>query len=52
MSHLAKRARSLIKTYGTVGNMKRLTKELKILQKAEKDIYTASKNITRILKKR
>ncbi len=52
MSHIAKRAEKLIQTYGTVGNMKRLTKELKSLKKAEKDIYTASKNITKILKKK
>ena len=52
MSHLAKRAKVLIKKFGTVGNIKRLTKEYKRLEKAEKDIYLASKNITKILKKK
>lgn len=51
MSHISKRARELIATYGTVGNAKRLTKEYKAIQKAEKDLKTASANITKILKK-
>ena len=51
MPHLSKKAEKLIKTYGTVGNMKRLTRELKSLKKAEKDLYLASQNITKILKK-
>ncbi len=52
MAHLSKRARELIETYGTTGNIRRLTKELKAIQKAEKDLKLASKNITRILKKK
>lgn len=52
MSHIAKRAEKLIETYGTVGNINRLTKELKTLKRAEKDLYLASKNITKILKKK
>lgn len=50
MVHLSKRSRELIKKYGTVGDIKRLTKELNIIQKAEKDIKQASANITKILK--
>ena len=51
MVNLSKRARTLVKNFGTVGNMKKLTKELKVLQKAERDMKLASSNITRILKK-
>ena len=52
MTHIAKRAEKLVKTYGTTGNIKKLTKELKTLKKAEKDLYLASANITKILKKK
>ena len=46
----SKRARELIETFGTTGNIKRLTKELKALRKAERDMKIASDNITKILK--
>lgn len=52
MAHLSKRARELIATFGTTSNIRRLTKELKTIQKAERDMKLASKNITRILKKK
>lgn len=52
MINFSKRARELIGTYGTIGNVKRLTKELKALQKAERDMKIASANITKILKKK
>lgn len=52
MVNLSKRARELMNTYGTVGNIKRLTKELRALQKAERDMKIASANITKILKKK
>ena len=52
MAHLSKRARELISTYGTTANIRRLTKELKTIQKAEREIKLASANITKILKKK
>jgi len=50
MVYLSKRAMEMAETYGTVGNMKKLTKEMKAIQKAEKEIKQASANITKILK--
>ncbi len=52
MTHLSKKARELISTYGTIGNVKRLTKELIALQKAEIEMKISSANITKILKKK
>lgn len=51
MVALSKRARELINTLGTTKNIRRLTRELKALQKAERDMKLASANITKILKK-
>ena len=50
MSNLSKRARELISNFGDTKNMRRLTKELKSIQKAEKEMKLASSNITKILK--
>ncbi len=52
MAHLSKRAEQLISTFGTTGNIRRLTKELKAIQKAEREMKLASANITKILKKK
>lgn len=51
-TNLSKRSRELVETFVNTGNIKRITKELKDLQKAERDMKLASDNITKILKQK
>ena len=48
--NFSKRAAEIIGMYGNTENLARLTKEVKTIKQAEKDIELASKNITKILK--
>lgn len=46
----SKKAEELIGIYGSTKNIARLTRELKSLEKAKRDMEKANKNITKILK--
>ena len=50
MATLSKKAHELIDAYGTTTNIRRLTKELRDIKKAERDMKIASQNITKILR--